>query len=72
MAIKRDKQTSVTQLHRRYFELCIFTQVAQELKSGDLFIVGSDDYADYREQLVSWEKYNPAGCMKPSIFSTVS
>ena len=28
MIIQRDKRTSVTQLHRRYFELCVFTQVA--------------------------------------------
>ncbi len=43
---------------RRYFELCLFTQVVNELKSGDLCLPGSDDYGDYRDQLVSWEHYH--------------
>ncbi|MEI8397184.1 MAG: Tn3 family transposase, partial [Rhodospirillaceae bacterium] len=42
---------------RRTFELCLFTQVMTDLKSGDLYIPGSDTYSDYREQLVSWETY---------------
>src|SRR5438128_1781470 len=29
-----------------------------ELKAGDLCIIGSDAFADYREQLVSWETYH--------------
>ncbi|MEM5687936.1 hypothetical protein AAHB49_25035 [Bacillus cereus] len=28
-----------------------------ELKSGDLYIEGSDKYADYRKQLISWDEY---------------
>src|SRR4030067_2106682 len=28
-----------------------------EVKSGDLFIEGSEKYGDYREQLISWEEY---------------
>jgi len=28
-----------------------------ELKSGDLFIEGSEKYGDYREQLISWDEY---------------
>jgi TnpA family transposase len=40
---------------RRFFELCLFTQVMIELKSGDLCIPGSDAYSDYRNQLVPWE-----------------
>jgi hypothetical protein len=28
-----------------------------ELKSGDLCIEGSEQFADYREQLISWEEY---------------
>ena len=57
MAIARDRRTGAIQINRRYFELCVFTQVAQELKSGDLFVVGSENYADFRDQLVSWEAY---------------
>ncbi|HEY9682475.1 MAG TPA: Tn3 family transposase, partial [Oculatellaceae cyanobacterium] len=44
-------------VHRRNFELCIFTQVMNELKSGDLCIPLSDKYRDYRDQLISWAEY---------------
>lgn len=44
-------------VHRRNFELCIFTQVMNELKSGDLCIPLSDKYRDYRDQLISWSEY---------------
>lgn len=46
------------EVDRRYFEICLFTQVVNELKSGDLCIPGSEEYGDYRDQLVSWEEYN--------------
>ena len=45
-------------LYRRYFELCVFSQLMMELKSGDLCILGSNHYADYRDQLISWEEYH--------------
>jgi TnpA family transposase len=44
-------------VHRRNFELCIFTQVMNELKSGDLCIPLSDKFRDYRDQLISWAEY---------------
>ncbi|MDQ3230363.1 MAG: Tn3 family transposase, partial [Pseudobdellovibrionaceae bacterium] len=44
-------------LSRRHFEICLFTQVMQELKSGDLAISGGDKYSDYRHQLLSWEEF---------------
>jgi len=40
-----------------YFEICLFTQVVNELKSGDLCIPGSEEYGDYRAQLITWEEY---------------
>jgi TnpA family transposase len=46
------------EVDRRYFELCLFTQVVNELKSGDLCLPGSGDYGDYRDQLVSWDEYH--------------
>jgi len=42
---------------RRYFEVCVFSQVMTELLSGDLCIVGSAQFADYRAQLIPWEDY---------------
>ncbi len=46
-------------LARRHLEVCIFSYVAVELKTGDLCIEGSETYADYREQLLSWEECEP-------------
>ncbi|NHN33221.1 Tn3 family transposase [Paenibacillus agricola] len=46
-------------LSRRHFEVCVFSQLASELKTGDLFVTGSENYADYREQLLSWEECKP-------------
>ena len=43
---------------RRYFELCVLTQVMRELKSGDLYIERADEYSDYREQLIDWDEYH--------------
>jgi hypothetical protein len=45
------------QLNRRHFEVCLFSQIVAELKSGDLCIEGSDQFADYRSQLVPWTEY---------------
>jgi TnpA family transposase len=47
-------------IERRYFEMCVFTQVMWELKSGDLSIKGSDRFSDYRDQFISWEEYEQA------------
>jgi Domain of unknown function (DUF4158)/Tn3 transposase DDE domain len=45
-------------VHRRHFEACVFSQLMLELKAGDLCIIGGEAFADYREQLVSWETYH--------------
>lgn len=54
---QRDKTTTVEKVNRRCFELCVLSAVMQELKSGDLCILGSDQYSDYRAELVSIEEY---------------
>ncbi len=46
-------------ISRRHFEVCVFSYLASELKSGDICVVGSQDYADYREQLLSWSDCLP-------------
>jgi TnpA family transposase len=51
------REPAPAEVDRRYFEMCLFTQVVNELKSGDLCILGSEEYGDYRDQLVSWEEY---------------
>jgi len=52
-------EDSAVLINRRHFEVCVFTHLAAELKSGDLSIAGSDEYADYREQLLDWEQCEP-------------
>src|SRR5262249_3474036 len=47
-----------SRVDKRYFELCLFSQTWVELKSGDLYVDGSDTFSDYRTQLVSPEEYD--------------
>lgn len=42
-----------TIINRRYFEICIFTYLSNELISGDIFIKGADAYSDYRASLLT-------------------
>ena len=46
-------------IHRRHFEVCVFSALAGELKSGDVAVEGSEAYADYGEQLLSWQECEP-------------
>lgn len=43
-------------INRRQLEVCVFSQLAAELRSGDISVVGSESFADYRQQLLSWEE----------------
>ena len=43
-------------LVRRQLEVCLFSYLATELKTGDICVLGSEAYADFREQLLSWEE----------------
>lgn len=51
------RNPSNIEIQKNYFELCLFTTIAQELKSGDLVVESSDKYSDFRDQLISWEEY---------------
>lgn len=48
-----------TRMIRRHFEVGVFSYLAAELRSGDVCVLGSADYADYREQLLSWSECEP-------------
>lgn len=52
---KKSRSARPTQVHRRYFELCVFSHILLELQSGDLYIEGSSAFGDYSHQLLSWE-----------------
>lgn len=40
---------------RRHFEAMVFCNLADELRTGDVAVLGSEEYADWSEQLLSWE-----------------
>jgi len=44
---------------RHHLEICVFSSLADELKSGDICVQGSEQFADYRGQLLSWEECEP-------------
>lgn len=48
-----------TRLARRHLEACVFASVATELKAGDLYVDGSERFADYRAQLLPWNTCQP-------------
>lgn len=54
---KSTKGAKVDQVHRKYFELCVFSELRRQFQSGDTYIRESDVFDDYRKQLISWEKY---------------
>ena len=54
---QKTKKSYPDAINRRYFEICVFSQVMWELKSGDLYVENSDAFADYRTQQISWTEY---------------
>jgi TnpA family transposase len=53
----REKGEAV--LKRQTLEVCVFHYLALGLSRGDLYVVGAEAYADYRQQLLSWEECEP-------------
>ncbi|MEL6816611.1 MAG: DUF4158 domain-containing protein, partial [Cyanobacteria bacterium J06598_3] len=53
---EKHRATVPTQVHRQYFELCVFSHILLGLKSGDLYIEGSSAFGDYLAQLISWDE----------------
>ncbi|MFJ2034280.1 Tn3 family transposase [Streptosporangium sp. NPDC087985] len=47
------------QLVRRHFEICVFSCLADELVRGDIAVQGSEAYANWQTQLLSWEECRP-------------
>jgi hypothetical protein len=46
-------------LVRQQLEICIFSNLATEFKTGDACVVGSESYADFREQLLTYIECEP-------------
>ncbi|MFI1569142.1 Tn3 family transposase [Streptomyces sp. NPDC020490] len=48
-------QTRTGQYVRKHFEAMVFTYLAEELRCGDVAVLGSEEYADWSQQLLEWE-----------------
>jgi hypothetical protein len=48
------RQPDAVALDRRALEVCVFVHLADALQAGDLYVVGSENFADYRAQLLPW------------------
>nr|WP_318272003.1 hypothetical protein [Microbispora triticiradicis] len=46
-------------LVRRHLEVCVFSYLAAELRSGDIAVAGSDSFANLHDQLMSWQECRP-------------
>jgi hypothetical protein len=46
-------------LDRRHFEACVFTYVAEQLRTGDVAVKGSEAYANWAAKLLSWKECEP-------------
>jgi hypothetical protein len=44
---------------RRHFEAMVFTYLAEELRTGDIAVIGAGEYADWRTNLLTWEECEP-------------
>ena len=55
----RTRYNGESVLRRRELEICLFSYLADGLRSGDLFVDGSEEYADYRTQLLPWAVCQP-------------
>jgi TnpA family transposase len=53
----KDRSAGFSRVDRRFFELCVFSNVMLELKSGDLCVPSSDHFSDYRRELVSEDEF---------------
>jgi TnpA family transposase len=51
-----------TEIDRRFYELCVLSELRNALRSGDLWVVGSRQFKDFEEYLLSPETF---AVMKP-------
>ena len=53
-ALIKTRHKMTLMLHRRHLEVCVFHYLDHGLRSGDVYVEGSEAYADYRQQLLPW------------------
>lgn len=74
-ALIRTRQQRETVLQRRPLEVCVFFYLDHGVRCGDVYIEGSEAYADYRQQLLAWEECVsrlPAYCQALQMASTAA
>jgi TnpA family transposase len=59
VVVMHGKRRKKRMFDRRLFELCVFSALADGLRTGDLALQGSERYADYRTHLLSWDECQP-------------
>lgn len=57
VAGKAERKMMPERVDRQHFDACVFTQILWDLKTGDLYVEGSDRYANTWAQGISWETY---------------
>jgi TnpA family transposase len=74
-ALVRTRRNMETVLNRRQLEVCVFHYLDHGLRCGDVYVEGSEAYADYRQQLLPWDECIPrvpAYCQTLQFASTAS
>jgi TnpA family transposase len=74
-ALIRTRHQRDTVLNRRHLEVCVFHYLDHGLRCGDVYVEGSEAYADYRQQLLPWAECAPrvpAYCEALQYASTAS
>lgn len=54
---QKRRQNIPEKIDRHQFEICLFSELVNELKCADMCIVGSEDFSDPRDQLVSMQEF---------------
>jgi hypothetical protein len=58
-ALIKTRHKLTLMLHRRHLEVCVFHYLDHGLRSGDVYVDGSEACADYRQQLLPWSACVP-------------
>jgi hypothetical protein len=46
-------------IDRRALEVCVFIHLTDALQAGDVYVIGAEAFADYRDQLLPWPECAP-------------
>jgi TnpA family transposase len=55
----RQKVEGEWKLEKTHLQACVFSCIADGLRNGDLYVSGSEHFADYRTQLLDWSECKP-------------